>query len=809
MDFIEDLKTEMHRLIIRDRKEIPHIILAEGVNLPFNETTGMANNNVIIVGSSGMGKTACLIIPNILEGYQCPIISDPKGSIFSEYEKEITDLYDVRILNLKDISNSCCYNPLKYCKTDDDILFISHFIAESNGSGKMRVSNDSFWGDSAMHLLSALISFVVKNFDDEYKTMNSVIELYLMLETPPDIFFSKKDVEENRPSIDKMFENNKDKDPFSWQLYSQFYKTSDKTRMSILSSLGDLLLPWMLPELQSHINTDELNLYDFAEGKKINGKYPALVIIADDINPEKNFLATIIYFQMLKILCNYADSHESKLDVPARFYLDDFSTVGIIPHFDSIISNIRSRNISVMLAIQNESQLEQIYGNAAKTIIGNCNFYVYMGSSDIIAKKEMSIRFSKTLPEIRKMSRKDCYIDFGSEYKICKKYTGKIKKNKTRIITLQDSIKNHVNNKRYIFSNYEPLSTIHYINNIMNHIIDSHNIYISYTTTFGYKLRKYVFDSRAEYDFYSLLKNFLTDYKKYVSINIHVHLSDIFEDIFVEKKTGAKKYRLINMHCDYLISDLETREPLIAIELDGPHHEDEIQKERDEFKDKLFYDNNIPLYRLSVEELDKRNLVLFFDIAQQLRKKYHLKEFYEYEFDFSKLYSIFLSDEDEKQIEEIENLNNISREDTGYNKKIIQEFSYNLIDFIKTNYSDNISIRTKVSLFEILLNEKIVLNKSVNIIGKTFFINNNNYNLNEIFFDIVITSKSSILYIIDIQRNDNLEDNYFKIKKYILDIIKYEYAIAQNNKSSLSLSNEDKDMLKIILDIWDNKLKED
>lgn len=103
MDFIEDLKTEMHRLIIRDRKEIPHIILAEGVNLPFNETTGMANNNVIIVGSSGMGKTACLIIPNILEGYQCPIISDPKGSIFSEYEKEITDLYDVRILNLKDI----------------------------------------------------------------------------------------------------------------------------------------------------------------------------------------------------------------------------------------------------------------------------------------------------------------------------------------------------------------------------------------------------------------------------------------------------------------------------------------------------------------------------------------------------------------------------------------------------------------------------------------------------------------------------------------------------------------------------------
>ena len=78
-----------------------------------------------------------------------------------------------------------------------------------------------------------------------------------------------------------------------------------------------------------------------------------------------------------------------------------------------------------------------------------------------------------------------------------------------------------------------------------------------------------------------------------------------------------------------------------------------------------------------------------------------------------------------------------------------------------------------------------------------------------IFFDIVITSKSSILYIIDIQRNDNLEDNYFKIKKYILDIIKYEYAIAKNNKSSLSLSNEDKDMLKIILDIWDNKLKED
>lgn len=54
----------------------------------------------------------------------------------------------------------------------------------------------------------------------------------------------------------------------------------------------------------------------------------------------------------------YADTcSESRLPIPVRFFLDDYGATTNIYNLDSIISTIRSRNISVSLILQAESQL--------------------------------------------------------------------------------------------------------------------------------------------------------------------------------------------------------------------------------------------------------------------------------------------------------------------------------------------------------------------------------------------------------------------------------------------------------------------
>ena len=40
------------------------------------------NNNVLVVGASGAGKTRSIVTPNILQASGSYIISDPKGNLY-------------------------------------------------------------------------------------------------------------------------------------------------------------------------------------------------------------------------------------------------------------------------------------------------------------------------------------------------------------------------------------------------------------------------------------------------------------------------------------------------------------------------------------------------------------------------------------------------------------------------------------------------------------------------------------------------------------------------------------------------------
>ena len=56
-----------------------------------------------------------------------------------------------------------------------------------------------------------------------------------------------------------------------------------------------------------------------------------------------------------------------------------------------------------MLMIQAESQLKEYYGEDGRTIIGNCDTYVYLGGNDIETAKEVSVRSDVPLKKILNM----------------------------------------------------------------------------------------------------------------------------------------------------------------------------------------------------------------------------------------------------------------------------------------------------------------------------------------------------------------------------------------------------------------------
>ena len=141
-------------------------------------------------------------------------------------------------------------------------------------------------------------------------------------------------------------------------------------------------------ELNRMLETDELDIASIGQRKR------ALFVIVSDTDRSMDGLANLFYAQAMNELCMYADEScvGNRLPVDVRFVLDDFATNCKIAGFPSMISNIRSRGISAMLMIQAESQLEQGYGADGKTIVANCDTYVYLGGNDIDTAKRVAER---------------------------------------------------------------------------------------------------------------------------------------------------------------------------------------------------------------------------------------------------------------------------------------------------------------------------------------------------------------------------------------------------------------------------------
>lgn len=619
------------------------------ISRELDSVDSMTNNNLIVVGSSGAGKTTSVVIPNIVQEGQNIVVSDPKGSLLRQYGAYLEQMYDIRILNIKDFSRSMHYNPLAYCENERDVVMLANIICSHTVSGKSRKTSDDYWTESARNLLTALITYVLRHSIDG--NINDVLELIKKEET------FERDEAKTESLLDfYMGADNNSENEFIENCYSTYKQAANVTRASIITSLLQMLSIFMVGEVRECMRYDELNLDDFFAYDYYHetGKRVALFIIQDDVDETKNIFATIIYAQLFSLACHRADiKYNSRLETPLRFFLDDFATAGLVPRFAHLISNIRSRNISVMIAVQNESQLFSIYGDDAKTIIGNCNYYIYMGSTDICCRKEVAQRYGISLQKLASFDKRKCLVDMGNGYQEMYKYYDKnlMKKIKT------DSYDINPREKNPIYKNLM-LGYIHSRNrdeiigidewqrgleerrrsrlnrkankehnkktfeNELKHVqLDSDKLLedICRTTSeYGLEeaiddatileeintieLKSSVFDSYSEEKFYKKLIEYFGDIDSVVVVP-HMSLAVIFYDRDKNKK-GKEKYRLVNMHCDFVLMDKYTQKIYMAIEVDGPDHDKPEQKERDMFKSLLFEHKGPVLCRIKASDVD-------------------------------------------------------------------------------------------------------------------------------------------------------------------------------------------------------------
>lgn len=377
------------------------------------------NNNDLLVGPAGSGKTRGYVIPNILHTQDSLIVADTKGNLCRLYGEHLKEKgYTVMHLDFTDVANTPWgYNPLAYIREcrDDDTNKNGDYYSEQDIKKVAQAicpclnSKDPFWDQAAQMYLETIILFIMNllppwqhNLYEVYTFLSKMgtDELTNMIEeectTHPDSAFTRK-----------------------MQMIRQNEK-ADKMDASIKGILAQHLdVVTYSGVKRMFCMKEQVNMGAFLKGKT------ALFLSVSDSDRSQDSLINLFYTQALQYLMAAADRRpDSRLPIPVRFILDDFSTNTVIPDFDKIISVIRSREIYVSVIIQSLSQLEGLYGHSkAQTIINNCDHCLYLGGTDTQTAEYFAKKFNCQISTVLNQPLDGLFIfERGSEPRKARKY---------------------------------------------------------------------------------------------------------------------------------------------------------------------------------------------------------------------------------------------------------------------------------------------------------------------------------------------------------------------------------------------------
>jgi len=166
--------------------------------------------------------------------------------------------------------------------------------------------------------------------------------------------------------------------------FAQFHDMSGHDLTGVLHGLQRRLAAFAAPDIariSTHSRRVRLDTL---------GRQPTTLIVGmQTVNPETiQTYAALIITQLIQQLVRLAGhSPGRRLPVPVTIYLDEISNTARIPAIEDNIATLRDTGIAFVLGLQDDSGLQQRYGDdAARKIVANLNTKIVLGRNLHIAQ---------------------------------------------------------------------------------------------------------------------------------------------------------------------------------------------------------------------------------------------------------------------------------------------------------------------------------------------------------------------------------------------------------------------------------------
>lgn len=396
-------------------------ILAEGELVTNDTWETNLNNNDLVVGSTGAGKTRHYVTPNLLQMNESFIVTDTKGLLRKEVGPVLADHgYRVIDVDFTDMAHSYGYNPFDAIHIDEvtgkvceqDVMSLAHALVPIENF------REPFWDYATRNLLASYIGYIMESLRAEDHHVGSIAALLAGS-------CSENDSGKSKGATEVLLDEYADSRPCSLtaRKWGAFKATTGAEKMyaSILGILSEKIDPFTFDgALQMFTSSERIELASLGQEKT------ALFVTVSDTDRSMDRAVSLFYAQALHELCRFADNEcaNGALPVPVRLYLDDFATNCRIEGFDKVISVIRSRNIAVSVVLQSISQLETLYTQPeAETIVNGCDHMLYLGGQDVRTAEMVGVKARKTRETVLDMPVDQAWLfERGTRAKQVRRY---------------------------------------------------------------------------------------------------------------------------------------------------------------------------------------------------------------------------------------------------------------------------------------------------------------------------------------------------------------------------------------------------
>ncbi len=349
--------------------------------------------HVLMIGASGVGKTAFFLYPNL--EYACAsgmsfLSLDTKGDLARNYGAIARDLYGyhISVVDLReptrsdgnnlltlinrymDISRDNPKNLNARAKAEKYARILAKTIISPEGDSADHGQNAYFY-DAAEGLLASVVLMLSEFLPPEEMDGYEVRHISSVFKLVQELLRTGNFRGQNQ--FQELMTLLPDDHKAKW-LAGSALTAADQAMNSVMSTVLSKLNAFLDTELEQVLCFDgSIDAEMFAREKC------AIFLILPEEDPMKNFVASLMIQSLARELFSVANEHGGKLPNRVVFFCDE---LGTMPPFDilPLFSAGRSRRLTLVPIIQSLAQLEKNYGKEGSEILAdNCQDTIFGG----------------------------------------------------------------------------------------------------------------------------------------------------------------------------------------------------------------------------------------------------------------------------------------------------------------------------------------------------------------------------------------------------------------------------------------------